>query len=137
MNSLYADKKLFIGDMNIHHPKLGDDQTCPMSEPFMTDIEESMYTIYNHPDSPTHEEGGHLDLIIGTDNQSHNLNRFTVHPEWNQGDMKSDHYPITISYQLTDKSLPRKRYKTWNLNSKRWNKYKSVLQKHFHPSHFK
>jgi len=137
MNTLYGDKKLFIGDMNIHHPKLGDDYACSMAEPFMTDIEESMYSIYNDPHSPTHQDGGHLDLIIGSDNQTHNLNKITVHPDWNQSHLNSDHFPITISYQLTDKSLPRKKYKTWNLNSNRWTKYKSILQTHFHPTHFK
>jgi len=136
LNTLSADNIIFIGDLNIKHPYLGDINASPMALPFLDVINDTHYTIYQ-TDDPTHESNSFLDLIIGTDGQNKNINSLKVHNEWiSDYNIHSDHYPIFFNYQTSFDPNIRKKYKTWNFNSKNWNKYKRILDKHFDPKTF-
>jgi len=137
VNSLIADKILFVGDMNLRHPSLGDQKKNEMSEPFIYDLNDTQFRIYNDLRFPTHIKGGRLDLLIGTDNQKQNINSIQTHPQWaHQSKLKIDHFPLTFTYQFNFSINKRYKYKTWNLNTHQWKKYKTVLNKHFNPKTF-
>jgi len=128
--------QIMIGDMNIRHPVLGDEDDNHMGTEFVYDIQDSYYDIYN-PDQPTHKEGGKLDLVIASQDINKHLNSIRVHPEWNaELQINSDHYPISFNYQFTHQQATIKPYRTWNLNSKKWNEYYKILERNFNPKNF-
>jgi len=123
--------------MNIRHPYLGDETSSPMSQPFLDVLNDTPYTLYQTK-TPTHVSGSFIDLLLGTEGQNKNINSLTVHDEWlSEYYIDSDHFPCFFNYQISFETNIRKNYKTWNFNSKHWNKYKRILNKHFDPKKFK
>ena len=121
---------IFNGDSNIHHPFLGDKYINKMGPKFIPALYDNDLKVYNHTGDPTHEKGGHMDIILG-DPHAH-LSTIHTHPTWRTTyTINSDHYPQTYNIHLTHKNQPTYQSSHWNLNSKRWSQYTSQLEKAF------
>lgn len=133
----FIDQKLTenyicCGDLNIHHPILGDINTNIMGSTFIEDIQDEDIYIYNTDSPPTHKAGHILDVILGSYNQNRNIHNYLVHPKWEtKYDIKSDHFPFTFTYQFDFSENNHKQYRSWNLNSNKWDEYQSLLEDRF------
>jgi len=130
VNQLNYDNIIFVGDSNMKHPLLGDTHSNIMGNNLINILDQNDYIIYNNQGIPTHKQGGHMDLIMGTPDLP--IKQIHIRPQWlNSYHILSDHYPITFTYDIQSDPIPIKTYKIWNLNSKHWPHYNKISEKIF------